>query len=203
VAGRQIPAGAKVVTYVSRGFEAMRGFDVFMRVAKRIAAERKDVVFIVVGQDRVCYGNDATHTGGMTLKEQIFSQGGFDTARFIFPGQLPTAELANVLSLSDLHIYLTVPFVLSWSLMNAMACGCTILASDTAPVREVIEHGANGLLAPFADEGALTAEALRVLDAPAQFQQLGANARATVEQRYSTEVCLPKLEQMFRRVAGR
>ena len=100
VAGKLIPDGARVVTYVSRGFEAMRGFDIFMRVAKKIAAERRDTVFIIVGQDRVCYGNDTVHTGGMTLKEQILAQGGFDSSRFIFPGLLPSAELINVLSLS-------------------------------------------------------------------------------------------------------
>ena len=201
VAGKPIPDTARVVTYVSRGFEAMRGFDIFMRVAKRIAAERKDTVFIIVGQDRVCYGNDTTHTGGMTLKEQILAQGGIDPSRFIFPGLLPTSELVNVLSMSDLHIYLTVPFVLSWSLLNALACGCTVLASDTPPVREVITHGENGLLCGFADEDSLVRESLRVLAAPGEFRPLGEAGRALVQQRYSTEVCLPRIAEFFERVA--
>ena len=203
VAGKAIPRGVRVVTYVSRGFEAMRGFDIFMRVAKRIAAERKDTVFIIVGQDRVCYGNDTSHTGGVTLKEQTLAKGGFDPARFIFTGLLPNAELVNVLSLSDLHLYLTVPFVLSWSLINALACGCTVLASDTPPVREAITHGENGLLAGFFDEDGLTREALKVLDAPSDFRALGENGRTTVEQRYGNDVCLPRLAGFFRRIAGK
>ena len=203
VAGHAIPKNARVVTYVSRGFEAMRGFDVFMRVAKRIASERHDTVFVVVGQDRVCYGNDPAHTGGMTLKEQIFARGGVDPERFIFPGLLPTPELVNVLSLSDLHIYLTVPFVLSWSMLNALSCGCTVLGSDTAPVREVITHGANGLLAGFFDEDALLRESLRVLESPADFRHLGERGRATIAEHYSNEVCLPQLESLFRRIAGK
>ena len=181
----------------------MRGFDIFMRVAKRIAAERKDTVFIIVGQDRVCYGNDTSHTGGVTLKEQTLAKGGFDPARFIFTGLLPNAELVNVLSLSDLHLYLTVPFVLSWSLINALACGCTVLASDTPPVREAITHGENGLLAGFFDEDGLTREALKVLDAPSDFRALGENGRTTVEQRYGNDVCLPRLAGFFRRIAGK
>ena len=203
VAGKAIPEGARIVTYVSRGFEAMRGFDVFMRVAKRIAAERKDTVFVIIGQDRVCYGNDAVHTGGVTLKEQILGAGGFDPARFIFPGAIPTGELVNILSISDLHIYLTVPFVLSWSMINALSCGCTVLASDTPPVREVITHGENGLLAGFNDEDSLVREAMRVLDAPQNFRALGEAGRATVEQRHSNDVCLPQLQEFFSRVAGR
>ena len=127
----------------------------------------------------------------------------FDPARFIFPGLLPTAELINVLSLSDLHIYLTVPFVLSWSLINALACGCTVLASDTPPVREVITHGHNGLLAGFSDEASLLCESLKVLDAPQNYRVLGQAGRATVEERYSNDVCLPRLKELFQRVAHR
>ena len=118
-------------------------------------------------------------------------------------GLLPTAELINVLSLSDLHIYLTVPFVLSWSLINALACGCTVLASDTPPVREVITHGHNGLLAGFSDEASLLRESLKVLDAPQNYRVLGQAGRATVEERYSNDVCLPRLKELCQRVAHR
>jgi glycosyltransferase involved in cell wall biosynthesis len=105
--------------------------------------------------------------------------------------------------LSDLHIYLTAPFVLSWSILNAMASGCVVLASDVPPVREVIEPGQNGLLEPLFDVERLTETALRVLDDPAAFAPLGKAARRTVEERYSVEVCIPPLADYLERSANR
>ncbi len=156
IAGRQIPEGTRIVTYVSRGFEAMRGFDVFMKVAKRIYQARNDVIFVCVGSDRVCYGGDRKRIQGESYREHVLAQDSYDLDRFLFTGRVPPKELADILRLSDLHIYLTVPFVLSWSMINAMACGCTVLASATPPVMEAIEHGRNGLLAPFFDVEELT-----------------------------------------------
>jgi glycosyltransferase involved in cell wall biosynthesis len=88
-------------------------------------------------------------------------------------------------------------------MLNALSCGCTVLASDTPPVREVITHGENGLLCGFFDEDALLRESLRVLESPADLRTLGERGRATVCDRYSTDVCLPRIEAMFRRVVGR
>ena len=140
VAGRDIPADVRIVSYVSRGMESMRGFDVFMKAAKLLCDRRKDVFFVVVGEDRVYYGGDGAVTGQQSFKEWVLSRDEYDLSRFLFTGLLPMTDLAQLFSLSDLHIYLTVPFVLSWSLMNALACGTTVLASDTAPVREMIRH---------------------------------------------------------------
>ncbi len=117
------PPGMKLVTYVARGFESMRGFDVFMKVAKRLCDRRSDVAFAVVGEDRVCYGGDARFTKGKTFKEWVLAQDDYDLSRIRFLGRMPPAELAKLLAASDLHLYLTTPFVLSWSLLNAMACG--------------------------------------------------------------------------------
>ena len=141
----------KVVTYVSRGMESIRGFDIFMKMAKLLGERRKDVGFIIVGQDRVCYGGDQDVIGNRTFKEWVLAQDQYDLSRFQFTGLMPTPLLAELFAVSDLHVYLTVPFVLSWSLMDALACGTTVLASDTAPVREMIEHGKNGLLVDFFD----------------------------------------------------
>src|SRR5262249_35117734 len=141
---RVIPAGTKVVTYVARGMESMRGFDIFMKVANVLCRRRSDVLFVVVGQDRVCYGAATDATGKHPFKEWVLAQDQYDLSRFIFTGLVTTVALSELFSISDLHIYLTVPFVLSWSLMDALACGTTVLASDTAPVREMIEHGKNG-----------------------------------------------------------
>src|SRR5690606_34691288 len=122
----------------------MRGFDVFLRAAKRIAERFPDVVFVVVGEDKIAYGGDANHIAPhQTFKEWALAQEDYDLSKFAFVGRLPEAQLAQLLATTDLHIYLTVPFVLSWSMMDAMSCGAVVLGSDTAPVREMIYHGAN------------------------------------------------------------
>lgn len=198
-----VPAGAKLVTYVARGFEAMRGFDIFMKVAKRLCDRRQDVVFAVVGEDRVCYGGDERFTDGETFKEWVLAQDDYDLSRIRFLGRLPQTELARLLGASDLHMYLTVPFVLSWSLLNALSCGAVVLASDTAPVREVVRDGDTGLLAPFFDVDRWCERANAVLDEPPAFRPLGAAARQLVRDTYSTDVCLPKLQKLFRDTAAR
>jgi len=112
-------------------------------------------------------------------------------------------DLVNILSLSDLHIYLTVPFVLSWSMLNAMSCGCVVLASDTAPVREVIEHERTGLLAGFYDVDRFVELALKVLDDPAAYRPIGQAAEQLIDQHYSLERKLPEMLQLYEQtVAG-
>jgi len=112
-------------------------------------------------------------------------------------------QLARLLSLSDLHVYLTVPFVLSWSCLNAMACGCTMLCSDTAPVREVISDGENGLLCDFFDDEALAGRALDVLGDPvAHRKTLGAAAARTVRERYALDITFPEMASFYERVAS-
>ena len=187
----------RVVTYVARGLEAMRGFDIFVRVANRIAAEMPNVLFVVVGSDRICYGNDLSHIQTKTFREHVLQAERPDLGRFRFLGTVPAPQLADILSLSDLHIYLTVPFVLSWSLLNALACECTVLASDTAPVREVIQHEDNGLLAGFFDVEGLTAQALRVLRDPPAFRTLGRAGRLLIKQFYDVDTALAKLWKLF------
>lgn len=199
---REIPAETKIVTYVSRGFESMRGFDIFMKVAKRICDERDDVVFVVVGEDRVCYGGDEKFTAGKSFKEWVLAKDDYDLERILFPGRIPPTELVDLFSLSDLHIYLTVPFVLSWSLMNALSCGTTVLASDTSPVREMIEHEKNGLLVDFFDVDGFVTQANKVLDDPAVFRPLGEAGIAMIHEKYSLDVCLPKMLAFYREVTS-
>jgi glycosyltransferase involved in cell wall biosynthesis len=197
VAGRALPRDMRIVTYATRGMESMRGFDVFMRMARILSDRRRDVVFAVVGQDRVCYGGDAKHTGGQSFKEWVFSRDRYDLDRFLFTGLVPPDELARIFSLSDVHVYLTVPFVLSWSLINALACGAIVVASDTAPVREVIANGVNGVLTDFFDAEAMADHVERVLDAPGDFAQLGRAGFELVDERYSLRVCLPQLLEFY------
>jgi glycosyltransferase involved in cell wall biosynthesis len=203
IAGFDIPAGMKVVTYSTRGMESMRGFDVFMRMAKILGDRRKDVVFVVAGEDRVCYGGDERFTGGRSFKEWVLSRDNYDLSRFVFTGLVPPAELARLFCLTDLHVYLTVPFVLSWSLFNALSCGATVLASDTEPVREVIRHGVNGLLTDFFDAERMAEQAGRVLDDPAAYRPLGKSGAELIRERYSLEVCLPQLAALYEQAAGR
>ena len=196
-----VPDGVRVVTYVARGLEAMRGFDIFVRVANRIAAAMPNVLFVVVGADRVHYGNDLRHIKTKTFREHVLQTERPDLRRFRFLGTVPPETLAEVLSLSDLHIYLTVPFVLSWSLLDALACECVVLASDTAPVREVIRHEDNGLLAGFFDVDGLAEQALRVLADPRAYRRLAAAGRALVEERYGLEQTSAAVWRLFTRVA--
>jgi glycosyltransferase involved in cell wall biosynthesis len=190
----------RIVTYVARGLEAYRGFDIFVRVANRIAQELRNVLFVVVGSDRVCYGNDLDHIKTKTFREHVLQMEQPDLPRFRFLGTLPKPQLADLLSMSDLHLYMTVPFVLSWSLLNALACECTVLASDVAPVREVIEHGRTGLLGDFFDVDGLAAQAIRVLRDPQQYRHLGLAGRALIEREYGLDTVVPQFVSLFEKV---
>ena len=192
----------RIVTYAARGLEAMRGFDLFMRVARRIQEEYPNVAFLVAGSDVVQYGSDEAHISEDTFKEHVLAHDDFDLERFRFLGWIPRGDLLQILNLSDLHIYLTVPFVLSWSLLNAMSCGCTILASDTEPVREVIRPGENGLLRDFFDVEGLAEAAVRVLEDPEAHRALGSAARQTVLDRYSLDVVMPEMLSFYREIAS-
>jgi glycosyltransferase involved in cell wall biosynthesis len=198
---KSIPARTRVVTFVSRGLESIRGFDVFMKLADRIARVRSDVLFVVAGGEEIHYGWDKLHTGNPSFKQWVLSQHRFDLDRFVFTGRILPEQLADIFRISDLHVYLTAPFVLSWSLLDAMASGCVVLASDVPPVREVIEPGKNGLVEPLFDLDRLTETALAVLDNPAAFAPLGHAARQTIEEKYSIEVCFPPLADFLERVA--
>jgi glycosyltransferase involved in cell wall biosynthesis len=193
VGDRTISPSTRIVTYVSRGFESMRGFDISMRTAKRIYQEFPDVVFLVVGSDRICYGGNEKHIRHKTFREHVLAQDDYDLARFHFTRTIAVRNLVDLLCLSDLHIYLAVPFVLSWSLLDALACGCTVLAWNTAPVREAVTDESNGLLADFFDVDGLARRAVAVRRDPAAYSQLGERGMALIHERYALDVTLPHL----------
>lgn len=197
-----IPEGTKVVTFVSRGLESIRGFDLFMRVADRIACRRADVLFVVAGGEEIHYGWDKLHTGSPSFKQWVLARGNYDLSRFLFLGRILPEQLADVLRISNLHIYLSAPFVVSWSLLSAMATAVPVLASDVAPVREVIEPGVNGLVESLFDVDRLTETALEVLDSPADFADLGRAGRRTIEDCYGIESCIPPIKRFFERVSS-
>jgi glycosyltransferase involved in cell wall biosynthesis len=160
------------------------------------------VLFVVVGGEEIHYGWDKLHTGSPSFKQWVLSRGQYDLSRFVFVGRVLPEQLADILRISNLHIYLTAPFVLSWSLLNAMASGCVVLGSDVPPVREVLRPGENGLVESLFDLERLTETALEVLDDPARFAPLGRAARRTIEESYSLEVCIPPLKDFFERVGA-
>jgi glycosyltransferase involved in cell wall biosynthesis len=203
IAGATISPSTRIVTYVSRGFESMRGFDIFMRAAQRMADQYPDVLFVVVGSDRICYGGDEEYIDGKkTFKEWTLSREKFDLSKFLFTGPMPPLQLARLLATTDLHIYLTAPFVLSWSFMDALSCGAVALASATSPVMEMIRDGENGLLADFFDVDDLANRGLAVLRDPAAFRPLGRAAEKMIEQGYSLDVVLPKMVEFYGEICG-
>jgi len=198
IAGVEVGASTRVVTYVSRGFESMRGFDIFMRAAKRIGQEYPDVRFFVVGSDRISYGGDSDHLGGKkSFREWVMAREEFDLSKFTFTGMLPPRDLATLLASTDLHIYLTVPFVLSWSMMDAMSCGAVVLGSATPPVMEMIKEGETGLLADFFDVDDFAKKAVSVLRDPATFRPLGRKAEEIIARQYSLESVMPQMLQIY------
>ncbi len=197
IGGWELPRDKRIITYVSRGMESIRGFDVFMKIAKQISEQRSGVLFVVVGEDRVAYGGDMRFTGGRTFKQWVLEQDNYDLQNILFVGRIPPVELVRLFSLTDLHLFLTAPFVLSWSLFDALACSTTVLASQTAPVEELIEDGVNGLLTDFFDVEAWTKTAMQVLNAPGDYKYLGTNGATTIAENYSLDVCLPKLMNLY------
>jgi glycosyltransferase involved in cell wall biosynthesis len=186
----------RIVTYVSRGF------DVFLHAAKKIYTADPRVVFLIVGSDRVCYGGDLKFIKDKSFKDFVLRQEDFDLNRLIFLGQVKPAELLQIFSLSDLHIYLTVPFVLSWSLLDALASGCTVLASDTAPVREFIRHGETGLLQNFFDVDGFANTALEVLQNPEAYRYLGQAGEQLIREHYSLHTIIPRMTTFYEEVAA-
>jgi len=199
VCGIQVPADYRIISYCSRGFESMRGFDIFMRSVKLITQRYEKVKVIIVGTDRIAYGGDEHYLNGYkSFKDWTLArEQPMDLSNVAFVGRQDPRELARLLAMSDLHIYLTVPFVLSWSMMDAFSCGATVLASNTAPVREMIRDGENGLLADFFNPEEFAEKALKVLENPDEFRPLGRAAEQMIIEKYSLDAVLPQMLEMY------
>ncbi|WP_226779817.1 glycosyltransferase [Oceaniglobus trochenteri] len=186
----------EVITFVNRNLEPYRGFHVFMRGLGDLLRRRPQARVIVVGGDSVSYGT-APKEGG-TWKEKMTAEvrGAIpdaDWARVHFVGKLPYGDFLSLLQVSTVHLYLTYPFVLSWSLMEAMSCEAAIVASATQPVEEVITDGETGVLFDFFDSRAMVDQIDRLCGDPDLRARLGRAARARVLERYDLKsVCLPR-----------
>ena len=197
------PPGKRIVTYVARGFEKMRGFDIFMEASRLIAEQYPDVLFVVVGKDTVHYGSDLKYFKEATYREHLLASGRYDLSKYLFTGFVSEETLAEILSISDLHIYLTEPFIASWSMVDAMSCGVVLLASDQRCVREYVEPGKNGLLVDFFDVEGLAKQAVEVLRDPVAYRPLAEAAMQAVQENYSVDVAMPRLKTFFETVAAK
>jgi glycosyltransferase involved in cell wall biosynthesis len=191
--GRPLTAKDEIVTYMARNLETTRGFHQFMRALPHIQKARPNARILVIGGNEVSYGGKSKHPGG--LRGQMEAEVGhlLNWDRLHFLGQVPYESYQQIIQISTCHIYLTMPFVLSWSLLEAMSMGATIVASDVAPVRETMTHGETGLLVDFFDPQALGQQVVDVLERPQDFTHLGKAARQHVVETYDFHtICLPQ-----------
>ena len=199
-AGDSLSLGDEVITYCSRSLEPHRGFHVFMRALPEILRRRPRAKVVIVGDDLASYGEDP-QTG--SYREQLLVEVGaeLDMSRVHFFGRLPYHQFIALLQVSSAHVYFTYPFSLSWSLVEALACGCLVVGSRTGPVEEVIQHGRNGLLAGFFDRQDLVDQVCYALEHPGLMAPLRASARETACSRFDLRrVCLPAHLRLYRRL---
>ncbi|MCL1860302.1 MAG: glycosyltransferase family 4 protein [Proteobacteria bacterium] len=197
--GKRLRAGEPVITYVARNLEPYRGFHRFMRALPELLKAHPDCQVLVVGGDEVSYGDSPSDAPNW--REKMLRENPVDPERVHFFGKVSYDVYRRILQVSAVHVYLTYPFVLSWSVLEAMACGCLLVASDTAPVREVIRHGENGWLVDFFGGKALVKRVLHALSNPPEAAAMRANARQSA-QAYSTEKGVAGYMEWIERLCG-
>jgi len=199
-----LKAGEPIVTYVARNLEPYRGFHTFMRCLPQLQRLALEARVVIVGGDEVSYGSRLPP--GQSYRARLLAELGerIDLQRVRFTGKLPYTSYAQLLRVSAVHAYLTYPFVLSWSLLEAMSSGCTIVASRTPPVQEVITDGLNGWLTDFFDPQALAEKLAGVLAGRPDTEAVRAAARRTIVERFDlTRVCRPAGIALLDAVAAR
>jgi glycosyltransferase involved in cell wall biosynthesis len=185
--------GDEIITYVARNLEPYRGFHIFMRTLPEILKRRPKAHVLIVGGDEISYG--AQLPPGQTYRKKFLAEvgKGIDLGRVHFLGRIPYPVFLKVLQVSAAHVYLTYPFVLSWSMLEAMAAECVVIASSTPPVLEVIRDRQNGLLVDFFSTQQIADTIDTVLDHPDRMEHMRKRARKTIVERYDfNAVCLPQ-----------
>jgi glycosyltransferase involved in cell wall biosynthesis len=198
----ELGAGDEVLTYVARNLEPYRGFPSFMRSLPTILERRPRAHVLIVGGEGVSYG--AALPEGKTYKQELLNElgGSLDLSRVHFLGRVPYSFYLGVLQVSRVHVYLTYPFVLSWSMLEAMSAGCLLVASRTPPVQEVIKDGENGILVDLFSPADIAERVVHALADPGAHQQLRANARRTAVEQYDQQtICLPAQLRLMRLAA--
>ncbi len=202
IAGGTIPASTRVVSFVARSLDRLRGLDRFLKLADVLLRSSPDIICVLVGDPIVRRGLDVAFHNRDFAAHLLTQNPPVDPARLWFLGHATPSVVAEVLAASDLHVAPARPYPVARSLLEAMAAGCVVLASDTEPHREVITTGHTGLLVDECDPDALARQALAVLADPASVRPLGDAASALVRQRYSHDACLPSLAQEFASLAS-
>jgi glycosyltransferase involved in cell wall biosynthesis len=186
---------SEIITFVTRNLEPTRGFHIFARALPKILAKNSNVNILIVGDTKPGYGPLPDEGGNWRdkfvaeVRQQITDS---DWARVHFLGHVEYKDYLAILQISSVHVYLTYPFVLSWSLLEAMSVGCAVIASDTKPLLEVIKHNETGRLVSFFDPQVLAKEVCELLENPSERKRLGTNARQFVQENYDLKkVCLP------------
>lgn len=193
--GLTLTRADEVITYVARGMEPYRGFPQFMEAVARIQKKNPKVQTIIVGNDRVAYGSK--RSDGLTYKQHAFKSYDLDTSRVHFTGLVSFEQLRAIFRISSVHVYLTVPFVLSWSMLEAMSTGCVVLGSATPPVQEVIQDGENGFLTDLFDTNLLAERIGDLLEKKESMTSVRQAARETITLRYSASNTLPCHRQLI------
>lgn len=198
--GRILSRRTPIITYVARKFEPLRGFHILLRALPQVLDALPSAQVLMIGSEGPGYGfrQPAEGWNGRFLGELA---GRLDLSRVHFLGKLPHLEMIQALQASSVHVYFTAPFVLSWSLIEAMACGALIVASDTAPVRDAIEDGVSGLLSDFFEPDALASRLILACSRPEVFAPLRGAARQTAVERYDrNRVALPAWTRLIERL---
>jgi len=198
--GRVLTRRDKIVTYVARDLEPYRGFPSFMRAVPHILDALPDAHILVAGRDEVSYGHKPRN--GQSWRQVMVEEIGPIAARVDFLGRIPYADYIRLLQISAAHVYLTVPFVLSWSAMEALAAGCVVIGSRTPPVEEVIRDGENGLLVDFLAPDKIAATVVEAVKRGAELEDMRRKARQSILGRYDLATCLPRQLSLLRSVAG-
>lgn len=193
----------QIITFVNRNLEPYRGFHSFMRALPEILRRHPRARVLIVGGDEVSYGSRLAD--GQTYRQKYLAEVGdrLDLKRVHFLGRVPYGTFLSLLQVSSVHVYLTYPFVLSWSMLEAMSAGCLVVGSATSPVEEVIRDGENGLLVDFFSPEQIAAAVTRVLEHPDGFPSLRQRARQTIVENYDLKtVCLPRQVQLVETLAA-
>lgn len=196
--GLVLRRSSNVVTYVSRNLEPARGFPQFVRAATEVAKNNPQAKVVVVGGNSSSYS--AALREGETYKARVLDALGGVPDNFVIYDRLPYPDLIRLFQISAVHVYLTIPFVVSWSLLEAMSCGCLVVAANVAPVREIITGEKNGLLVDFFDTSALAATIQNCLDRPGEYADMRIAARSEIEARFEMQAALRGYDALIDRV---
>ena len=196
--GSRFHAGEEILTYINRGMEPYRGLHIFLRALPQILSRRPGARVLIVGREgETPYGN--MPKGGLSWRGQLQREiGPVDSSRVHFLGRIPHEAHKRVLQISRAHVYLTYPYFLSWSMLEAMSAGCLLIGSSTPPVTEFLEHEKNGLLVDFFDVKGLADRVCEALAEPEKFAPLRMAARQGVVEKLDLKnICLPALLRLF------